>query len=85
MILKVFLLVRLKVNVSYLEYKDKWKYIICYFFIYVWCFWVIIKMYVIGFYDYFLFFGWKILLRNICIYSVEKFIGCVKYGIWLVV
>lgn len=82
MILKVPLLARLKVNVSYLEYKDKWKYTICHLFIYVWCFWAITKMYVIGLYDHSLFFGWKILLRNTCTYSVEKLIGCAKHGIW---
>lgn len=58
--LKVPLSARLKVKVSYLEYKDKWKYTICHLFIYVWCFWAITKMYVIGLYDHSLFFGWKI-------------------------
>lgn len=64
--LKVPLSARLKVKVSYLEYKVKWKYTICHLFIYVWCFWAITKMYVIGLYDHSLFFGRKILLPNTC-------------------
>lgn len=77
--LKVPLSARLKVKVSYLEYKDKWKYTICHLFIYVWCFWAITKMYVIGLYDHSLYERYSYLIH---VHTAWKSSLVAKQGKW---